>query len=118
MGEHFFDRRPLVPLPTISSENTRVEDELVYIVDHLLGGVGHGAAVGVRYCVINMPQDNLDGVGGTVCLAEALVVSKSVGVGDDSVGLLEVVEQIQHAGSTISSVRPVIYPHKVVLAGA
>ena len=87
-------------------------------VNDFLGGVRRGSGVSVRNCVIDMPPDDLNGIGGGVCLAEALVVCKPVGVGDDSVGLVQVGEQIRRAGSAIPSVWHVFYPHKVVLDGS
>ena len=88
MGEHFVSLRPLVPLPTISSENAFVEHKLVGVVHDLLGKVGCGAGVGVCDGIIDQMPDNHDGVGGGVCLAEALAVSNPVYVGDDGVGLV------------------------------
>ena len=107
MGGRFVDCCLLVPLPTISRKNSRVENELVCIVDHLLGGVGRGAGVGVRDCVINLPSDDLDGVDRGLCVTKALVFYKPVSVGDYVVGLVEVGEQIQNSGSAIPLVRPV-----------
>ena len=49
---------------------------------------------------------------------EVLVVRNPVGVGDDSVGLVEVGEQIQRYGSAIPSVRPVFYLHEAVFGSA
>ena len=118
MGDSFVARRPLVPLPTICRENTSVENELICIVNYLLGGVGRGSGVGVREFVINLLPDNLDVVGGGVCLAEALVLREPVGVGYDIVDLIQVGEQIQRAGFAILSVWPVFDPHKVVLNSA
>ena len=80
MGERFVDRRPLVPLSTISRKNACVENDLVCIVDHFLGGVRRGAGVGIRDCVIDIPPDNLNGFGGGICLAEEHVVQEPVGV--------------------------------------
>ena len=74
MGERFVDCPPLVPLPRISCKDDSVENKLVCIFDHLLGGVGRGAGIGVRNCVIDIPPEYLDGFCGGVCLAEALVV--------------------------------------------
>ena len=109
MGERFVIHRPLVPLPTISSEIFCVEHKLVGVVHNLLGKVGRGAGVGVYDVVIDLTPDNLDGVGGSVFLAEALVVCEPVCIGDDSVGLVDVGKQIQRAGYTIPLVRPVFY---------
>ena len=111
MGERFVSIRSLVPLPTISSENTCVEHKLVGVVHYLLWRVGCGAGVGVCDSVIDLMPDNLDGVDGGVCLAEALVVCKPVYVGDDSVGLVELGKQIQRNESAIPSVRYVFYPY-------
>ena len=109
---------PLVPLPTISSKNALVENQLVGVVHNLLGQVGCGA--GVRICgrVIDLTPDDLNGVIGGVYLAEVLVVCEPVCIGDDGVGLVEVGKQIHRAGSAISLVRFLFYPHKVVLNGA
>ena len=74
MGERFFSRRPLVPLPTIIRENACVEHKLVGVVHDLLGQVGCGSCAGVCNGVIDMTPRDLDGFGGGVCLAEALVV--------------------------------------------
>ena len=115
MGEHFVILRPLVPLPTIYCKNTCVENELIQVVHDLLRRVGRGAGIGVRNCIINLLPDNLNGVGGGVCLVEALVVREPVGVGDDGVGLVQVVEHIQSDGSTIPSMWPVFDPHEVFL---
>ena len=60
MGEGFVARCPLVPVSTIRRKNASVEDELVGIVDDLLGVVGRGSGVDVRDCVINMPPHNLN----------------------------------------------------------
>ena len=78
MREIFVVCSPLVTLPKISCKHARVEDELVCIVDNLLGGVGRGSIVSERDCVIDMTPDNLDGVGGIVCLTEVLVVYRPV----------------------------------------
>ena len=118
MGERFSVRRLIVPLLTISRKNTRVENELICVVNDLLGGLGRGASVGVCNCVIDLPSDNLDGVGGGVCLTEALVVREPVGVGYDSLGLVQLFEKIQAPGSALPLVWPVFDPHKVVLDGA
>ena len=88
MGKCFVSLRPLVPLPTISSKNARVENQLVGVFHDLLGQVRCGAGVGVCDGVIDLTSDDVDGVGGDVCLAEALVICKPVFVGDDSVGLV------------------------------
>ena len=117
MGESFVSRRPLVPLPKISSKNDRVENQLVGVVHNLLGQVGCGAGVSICDGVIDLTPDNLNGVGGGVCLAKALVVCEPVCIGDDGVGLVDVGKQIQRAGSAIPLVRFVFYPHKVVLDG-
>ena len=66
MWERFFDRHPLVPLPTINCKHARVENDLVRIFKNLLGGVGRGAGVSVHNCVIDLMPDNLDGVDGGV----------------------------------------------------
>ena len=105
----------LVPLPTISSENACVEHNLVGVVHNFLGRVGCVSGVGVCNDVINLTPDNLNGVGGGVCLSEALVFCEPVCVGDGDVGLVEAGKQIQRAGSAIPLVRPVFYRHKVVL---
>ena len=118
MGERFVVRRPLVQLPTIFRENTRVEDELVGVVHNFLVGIWSGSGVGVRNCVINMPPEDLDGDGGCVCLAEVLVVCEPFGVRYHGVGLLQVGEQIQCTGSAIPSVRLVLDPYEGVLDGA
>ena len=110
--ERFPDHCPLVPLPTISRKNVCVENELICIVNHLLGGVDRGAGIGVCDCVIDLPPDNLYGVCGGIFLVEALAVCDPVGVGDEGVGLVEVGDQIQCAGSAISLVRPVFLPHQ------
>ena len=110
MGECFVVRRPLVPLPTIYRENTRVENKLISVVNALLRGVGRGAGVSVRNCVIDLPPENLDRVGRGICLAEVLVVCDPVGFGDDDVGLVQVGEQIHRARSAIPSVWPVFDP--------
>ena len=81
----------------------------------MLDGIGCGAGVSVRECIIDLLLDNLDGVCGGVCLAEALVFCEPVNVGDDVVGLVEVGEQIQRAGSSVPLVRLVFCPHKVLL---
>ena len=73
MGERFLGCRPLVPLPTISRKNARFENELVCIVDHLLGGLGRVAKVGVRDCVIDLAPDSLNGVGGLYALRKRLL---------------------------------------------
>ena len=88
MGELFFSRRLLVPLLTISIENFCVEHKLVGVFHDLIGKVRCGAGVGVCDGVIDLTSDDVDGVGGDVCLAEALVICKPVFVGDDSVGLV------------------------------
>ena len=117
-GEHFSDRRPLVPLPKISYKNARVENELVCIVDHLLGGVGCGTGFVVCNNVIDLLPDNLNGVGGGVCLAEALFVGKPVCVCNHGVCLIQVGNKIQRARSSVTSVRPVFDTDKVVINGA
>ena len=61
---------------------------------------------------------NLDGVGGDICLAEALVVRDPVCVGDDGVGIVEVGKKIQCAKSDIPLVQPVFYLYEVVLEGS
>ena len=94
MGERFVDQYPLVSLPKISRENTCVENDLVCIVDNFLGGVWCVAGVCVRNCVVDLPPDDLDGVSGSICLVEALIIHNPVGVGDDGVGLVDVGEQI------------------------
>ena len=68
MGDRFVVLRPLVPLPKICCENTPVENELICVVNKLLGRVGRGSSIGVRNYVIDMPSDDLDGIGGGVCL--------------------------------------------------
>ena len=118
MGERFVSRLPIVPLLTISRKNIGVEHKLVGIVHDLLGQVWCGAGVGICNGVINLPPDDLYGFGGGVCLAKAIVFHEPVYVGDDGVGLVKLGEQIQRAGSAIPSVRPLFYPHKVVLDGA
>ena len=80
MGERFFSRLPLVPLPTISRENSGVEHNLVGVVHDLLGLVRCGAGVSVCNGIIDLPPYNFNGVSGGVCLAEALVVCEPVGV--------------------------------------
>ena len=115
MGELFFSRRLLVSLPKISSENACVEHKLVGVVHNLLGQVGCGAGVGTCNGAIDMTPDNIDGVGGGICLAEALVIREPLCVGDDGIYLIEVGKQIQRAGSAIPSVRPVFYPYEVGL---
>ena len=82
MGGRLFNRRPLVPLPEISRKYFHVENELVRIVNTLLGGVGCVSGVSIHDCVINMTTYNLNGVGGGVCLAETLVVCEPVRVSD------------------------------------
>ena len=47
MGEGFVARRPLFPLLIIHRKNTNVENDMLGVVDDLLGGVGHGAGVSV-----------------------------------------------------------------------
>ena len=116
--ESLFNRRLLVPLPTISSENACVEHKLVGVVHNLLGRVGCGAGVDVCGSVINMTTDDFNGVSGGVCLAEALVVHDPVCVGDDGIGLVEVGKYIKSAGSAMPSVRPMFYLNEVVLNGA
>ena len=118
IGERFVDCRQLVPLPTISCKNACVENELVRIIDYLFGGVRRGASVSIRDCVIDLMPDNINGVGGGVCLAELIVVRETFSIGDNGVGFVEVGEKIHLAGSAIPSVRPVFYPHKVVLNSA
>ena len=118
MGEIFVSPRPLVPIPKISSKNACVKHKLVGIIHNLIEQVGCGVSVGVCNGVIDMTPDNLDGVGGGICLVEMLVVCEPVCIGDDIVGLVEVGKQIQSAGSVIPSVRPVFYPYKIVLKGA
>ena len=88
MGERFFVCRPLVLLLTISRKHARVENELVYIVNNLLGGVGRVSVVRVRNCVIYLTLDNIDGVGGGVCLMQELVVCEPVRVGNHGVFLV------------------------------
>ena len=78
MGERFFDRRPLFSLPKISRKNARVENELVCIVNHFLGGVGHGDGVHIRDCVIDILLDDLDGFYGVVCLATKFAIDSTV----------------------------------------
>ena len=116
MGERFVSRRPLVPLTTIIIENSSVEHKLVGIVHDLLGQEICGA--GVCDGVIDLTPDNLDGVGGDICLAEALVVRDPVCVGDDGVGLVEVGKKIKRAESAIPLVKPVFYLYKVVPEGS
>ena len=96
--------RLLVPIPKICRENTCVENELIFIVNNFLGGIGRGAGFSVRDCVIYLPLDDFDGVGGGICLAEVLVICKTVGLVYDGVGLVQLGEKIQHAGSSIPSV--------------
>ena len=110
MGESFVSRRPIVPLPTTISGNACVEHKLVGVVHNLLGRLGCRASVNVCDGIINMTPDDLNGVGGGVCLVEVLVVYKPVCVGDDIVGLVEVGKQIQRSGSAIPSAWPVFYP--------
>ena len=93
MGERFFVRRLLVPLLTICRENIRVENELICVVNDLLGAVGRGSGAGVHDYVINLPLDNLYRVVGGVCFADALVVGEPVGVEYDGVGLVQVVRR-------------------------
>ena len=112
MEERFVIRQPLVPLPTICRENTRVEDERVGVVHDFFVGIGSVAVVGVRDCLINIPPGDLDGDGRCICLAEALVVREPVIVRDHGVGILQVGEQIQCTVSAITSVRIVIDPHE------
>ena len=118
MGEYFFSRRPLVLFPEISRKNACVEHKLVVVVHNFLGKLGCGSGVGICYGVINLTPDDLGGVGGGVCLAEALVIRNPVCIGYDGVGLVELDKQIQRDGSAIPSVRPVFYPYKVVLNSA
>ena len=94
MGERFFVRRLLVPVPTICRKYTRVEDELVDVVHDLLVGIRSGSGVGVRDCIINMTPGNLNGDGGCVCFAKALVVCESFSIRDHGVGLVQVADQI------------------------
>ena len=94
MGDSFVGRLPLVPLPKVSSENSGVEDKLVSVVHDFLGRIGCGSGIGICNSVIDMTPDNLDGISGGVCLAEALVVQDPVCVGDDGIGLVEVGKQI------------------------
>ena len=118
MGERFVIRRPLVPFPTICRKNARVEDELVGVVHDLLVGIGSGAGVDIRDRIINLPLGDLNGGSGCVCLAEELVVCKTVGVRDHGVGLVQVGEQIQCTGSAIPAVRLLLDQNKGVLNGA
>ena len=73
-GGVFFNLHPLVPITKIIHGHALAENELVRIVEDLLGGVGRGASVSVHKYIIDLTPDDLDGVGGGVCLAEALVV--------------------------------------------
>ena len=54
----------------------------------MLVGIGSRSGVSVRDRIINLPPGDLDGGGGHVFLAEALVVRKPSGVRDPGVGLL------------------------------
>ena len=58
----------------------RLENDLISVINDLLRGVGFRAVVGKRDCIIDLPPYNLEGFGGGVCLVEALVVFKPVGV--------------------------------------
>ena len=69
MGERFVNRLPLVPLSAIGSKNDSVEKKLVGVVHALLVQVGCGACVGVCNGVIVLLPDDLDGIGGSVCLS-------------------------------------------------
>ena len=118
MGERFVDRRLLVPLPTVNHENSRVENEVVCIVCHLLGGVGSGYGVGICDCVIDLTPDDLDWVSGGVCLVEALFVGKTVRVRNHDVCRIQVGKQIQRDKSDVPLARPVFDTDKVVLSDA
>ena len=118
MGERFVSRRPLVPLLTISRKNSCVENELVHIVYNLLGRVGRGAGVIVHDYVIDLMPYYLDVIGGGVCLTEELDLHEPVRVGDNGVGLIYVVKQIQCDGSAVPSARPVLDPDKFFLNSA
>ena len=49
----------------------------------------------MRNCVVYLPLDNLDGVCGSVCLSEVLVVRNPVRIGDEGIRRVQVGEQIQ-----------------------
>ena len=55
---------------------------------------------------------------GAYASCKCLSFHEPVGVRDDGVGLVEVGEQIQLAGSAVTSVRPVFHRQKVVLDGS
>ena len=118
MRKCFVIRLPLVPLPTISSKNAHVENQLVGVVHDLLGRVGCGDVVGICESVIDLTSGNLDGVSGGVCFAEALVIYEPVCVVYNGVGLVEVGKQIKRAGYAIPLMRFLFYLHKMVLDGA
>ena len=82
MGERFVSCLMIVPLQKISSENASVEHKLLGVVHNLLGQLGCGAGAGICDGVIALLPDNIDRVGGGICLAEALVIRDPVGVGD------------------------------------
>ena len=118
IGERFFDRRPLFLLPIISREHACVKNELVVVINHMFVGIRQGSLIGVRYCVVDLPQDNLDGVGGSIRLVEVLVVSEPVRVRNHGIRLIQVGDQIQRTGSAVSQVLPVQYTKEVVFDGA
>ena len=118
MGEIFVTHRPLAPLSTIYLKNASVEYELVDIFNKLLGVVGRGSGVGIRNCVVDLPPDYLNGVGGGIRLAEPLVIRKTVRICDEHVCCAEVGKHIKCGGSTVSNVRPVEDTNEFVLGGA
>ena len=103
-GSVFYAHRPLVPLPKISHELACVKKEVVDVINHLLDGVWHGPGVVIRDCVVDLPPDDLGGVGGGVPLADALVVCKIFSVDYDVVYYVQVGEQIQRDGSSVTQV--------------
>ena len=104
IGERFVARRPIVPLSTIIHEHARVKNDLVSVINHLFSGLRHGVGVGLRNCVIYLPLDDLNGVGGSVRLAEALIVRNLVRVCNHGIFCVQMGEQIQSTRSAVSQV--------------
>ena len=78
MEERFFDLRLLVTLPTISRKHAHVKNDVVGIADHFFAGVQCVSGVGVRYCVVYLPLDDLDAVSVGLRLSKTIAVRDSV----------------------------------------